>query len=192
MWVSSLPYPSLEYRFGLLPNVQICNPRFFHKDQVALSAAGTFKPGNIRHLFVELEVDYDLAYFFTDIYSIFQGGENLESIELHVSPESSGGSVQHTVAQNEPWALMLSGPLVAYRKSLPKLVVVDVNASYGELLLKHVQPRLKGKLTGQKRADIRFMVLSCYSYIRFIFKLFLIPRQSSALRGVVDVFADRQ
>ena len=64
-----------------------------------------------------------------------------------MSPESSGGSVQHTVAQNEPWALMLSGPLVAYRKSLPKLVVVDVNASYGELLLKHVQPRLKGKLT---------------------------------------------
>lgn len=41
---------------------------------------------------------------------------------------------------------MLSGPLVAYLKSLPKLAVVDVKGSYGELLLKHVQPRLKGKL----------------------------------------------
>lgn len=28
MWVSSLPYPSLEYRFGLLPNVQICNRKY--------------------------------------------------------------------------------------------------------------------------------------------------------------------
>lgn len=121
--------------------------RVFCKNQVALGAAGTFKPENIRHLFVELGVEHDLAYLFTDIYSIFQGGENLDSIKFHVSPKFVVGGVQHTVVQKESWALMLSGPLVAYLKSLPKLAVVEMKDSYGELLLDHVQSRLKGKLT---------------------------------------------